>query len=35
VATQQRVSGIAITAALMQTLDRLAEELEIAPLRTN
>jgi len=35
IATQQRASGIAITPALMQTLDRLAEELEIAPLRTN
>jgi LDH2 family malate/lactate/ureidoglycolate dehydrogenase len=34
-AVQQRASGIAIAAALMQTLDRLAEELEIAPLRTN
>ncbi len=34
-AAQQRASGIAIAAALMQTLDRLAEELEIAPLRTN
>jgi LDH2 family malate/lactate/ureidoglycolate dehydrogenase len=32
---QQRASGIAIAPALMQTLDRLAEELEIAPLRTN
>ena len=34
-AVEQRASGIAIAAALMQTLDRLAEELEIAPLRTN
>jgi LDH2 family malate/lactate/ureidoglycolate dehydrogenase len=34
-AAQQRASGIAIAPALMQTLDRLAEELEIAPLRTN
>jgi L-2-hydroxycarboxylate dehydrogenase (NAD+) len=34
-AAQQRASGIAIAAALMQTLDSLAEELEIAPLRTN
>jgi len=31
----QRKDGIAIAASLMQTLDRLAEELEIAPLRTN
>jgi LDH2 family malate/lactate/ureidoglycolate dehydrogenase len=35
IAAEQRVSGIAIAPALMQTLDRLAEELEIAPLRTN
>jgi len=34
-AVQQRASGIAIAGALIQTLDRLAEELEIAPLRTN
>jgi LDH2 family malate/lactate/ureidoglycolate dehydrogenase len=32
---EQRAAGIAIAPALMQTLDRLAEELEIAPLRTN
>jgi L-2-hydroxycarboxylate dehydrogenase (NAD+) len=34
-ALAQRSAGIAIAASLMQTLDRLAEELEIAPLRTN
>jgi len=32
---RQRREGIAIAPSLMQTLDRLAEELEIAPLRTN
>ena len=32
---EQRGSGIAIAPALVQTLDRLAEDLEIAPLRTN
>jgi len=32
---EQRKEGIAIAASLMQTLDRLAEELEIPPLRTN
>ena len=32
---EQRASGIAIALPLMQTLDRLAESLEIAPLRTN
>jgi LDH2 family malate/lactate/ureidoglycolate dehydrogenase len=32
---EQRAAGIAIAAPLMQTLDRLAEQLEIAPLRTN
>jgi len=32
---EQRKAGIAIAASLMQTLDRLAEELEIPPLRTN
>ena len=31
----QRAGGIAIAPALMQTLDRLAEELEIPPLRTH
>jgi L-2-hydroxycarboxylate dehydrogenase (NAD+) len=31
----QRREGIAIAPQLMQTLDRLAEELEIPPLRTN
>jgi LDH2 family malate/lactate/ureidoglycolate dehydrogenase len=31
----QRKEGIAIAPQLMQTLDRLAEELEIPPLRTN
>ena len=31
----QRKEGIAIASQLMQTLDRLAEELEIPPLRTN
>jgi L-2-hydroxycarboxylate dehydrogenase (NAD+) len=35
IATAQRAAGIAIAPALMQTLDRLAEDLEIAPLRTN
>ena len=34
-AAAQRVEGIAIAASLMQTLDRLAEQLEIPPLRTN
>jgi LDH2 family malate/lactate/ureidoglycolate dehydrogenase len=33
IAAQQRAQGIAIAPALMQTLDRLAEELHIAPLR--
>jgi LDH2 family malate/lactate/ureidoglycolate dehydrogenase len=33
IAAQQRAEGIAIAPALMQTLDRLAEELRIAPLR--
>jgi L-2-hydroxycarboxylate dehydrogenase (NAD+) len=32
---RQRREGIAIAPSLMQTLDRLAEDLEIAPLRTN
>jgi len=32
---EQRAAGIAIPVPLMQTLDRLAEQLEIAPLRTN
>ncbi|HUQ28439.1 MAG TPA: Ldh family oxidoreductase [Usitatibacter sp.] len=32
---EQRAAGIAIAPSLMQTLDRLAEQLEIAPLRTN
>jgi LDH2 family malate/lactate/ureidoglycolate dehydrogenase len=32
---EQRAAGIAIAPALVQTLDRLAEQLEIAPLRTN
>jgi LDH2 family malate/lactate/ureidoglycolate dehydrogenase len=32
---RQRREGIAIAAPLVQTLDRLAEDLEIAPLRTN
>jgi len=35
IAAEQKASGIALSPALMQTLDRLAEELEIAPLRTN
>jgi LDH2 family malate/lactate/ureidoglycolate dehydrogenase len=35
IAAEYKASGIAIAPALMQTLDRLAEELEIAPLRTN
>jgi len=35
IAAEQRASGVAIAPALMQTLDRLADELEIAPLRTN
>jgi L-2-hydroxycarboxylate dehydrogenase (NAD+) len=34
-AIAQRKEGIAIAPQLMQTLDRLAEELEIPPLRTN
>ncbi len=34
-AAAQRVEGIAIAASLMQTLDRLAEQLDIPPLRTN
>ena len=34
-AASQRVEGIAIAASLMQTLDRLAEQLDIPPLRTN
>jgi L-2-hydroxycarboxylate dehydrogenase (NAD+) len=34
-ALAQRKEGIAIAPQLMQTLDRLAEELEIPPLRTN
>ena len=34
-AAAQRVEGIALAASLMQTLDRLAEQLEIPPLRTN
>jgi LDH2 family malate/lactate/ureidoglycolate dehydrogenase len=34
-ALAQRKDGIAIAPQLMQTLDRLAEELEISPLRTN
>ena len=34
-ATAQRVEGIAIASSLMQTLDRLAEQLDIPPLRTN
>jgi L-2-hydroxycarboxylate dehydrogenase (NAD+) len=32
---EQRVAGIAIAPSLVQNLDRLAEDLEIAPLRTN
>jgi len=32
---RQRVEGIAIAPGLMQTLDRLAESLDIPPLRTN
>ena len=32
---EQKAAGIAIAVPLMQTLDRLAEQLEIAPLRTN
>ena len=32
---EQRTNGIAIAPALMQTLDRLAQELDIPPLRTN
>jgi L-2-hydroxycarboxylate dehydrogenase (NAD+) len=32
---EQRKNGIAIADSLMHTLDRLAEELEIPPLRTN
>ena len=32
---RQRKEGIAIAQALMQTLDRLAEQLDIPPLRTN
>jgi LDH2 family malate/lactate/ureidoglycolate dehydrogenase len=32
---EQRKNGIAIAPALMQTLDRLAQELDIPPLRTN
>jgi LDH2 family malate/lactate/ureidoglycolate dehydrogenase len=31
----QRKDGIAVAPQLMQTLDRLAEELELPPLRTN
>jgi LDH2 family malate/lactate/ureidoglycolate dehydrogenase len=34
-AVAQRKDGIAIAPQLMQTLDRLAEELELPPLRTN
>jgi LDH2 family malate/lactate/ureidoglycolate dehydrogenase len=33
-AIAQRRDGIALAPALMHTLDRLAEELEIPPLRT-
>jgi LDH2 family malate/lactate/ureidoglycolate dehydrogenase len=33
IAAEQRARGIAIAPVLMQTLDRLAEELHIAPLR--
>ncbi len=32
---RQKKEGIALTPALMQTLDRLAEQLDIPPLRTN
>jgi LDH2 family malate/lactate/ureidoglycolate dehydrogenase len=32
---RQREEGIAIAPGLMQTLDRLAETLDIPPLRTN
>ncbi len=35
IVAEQRRIGIAIAPSLMQTLDRLADELEIAPLRTN
>ena len=31
----QRSEGIAIAASLMQTLDRIAEELDLPPLRTS
>jgi L-2-hydroxycarboxylate dehydrogenase (NAD+) len=34
-AAAQRVEGIAIAASLMQTLDRIATELDIPPLRTS
>jgi LDH2 family malate/lactate/ureidoglycolate dehydrogenase len=34
-AVRQRKEGIAIAPQLMQTLDRLAEQLELPPLRTN
>ncbi len=34
-AAAQRSEGIAMAASLMQTLDRLAEQLDIPPLRTN
>jgi LDH2 family malate/lactate/ureidoglycolate dehydrogenase len=35
IAAAQRTEGIAIAASLMQTLDRLAEQLDIPPLRTS
>ncbi|MGZ5102776.1 MAG: Ldh family oxidoreductase [Usitatibacter sp.] len=35
IAAAQRIEGIAIAASLMQTLDRLAEELDLPPLRTS